>query len=67
MAQVGTKKGFRAWLIVVAISVVAAFVVPYAVLTLLPPSLLIYGFWSVFAFVVAGFIVWGVGSWSDGE
>ena len=61
------KKGFTLWLWVVFVSVVAAFVVPYVVLSSFPASVLVYGFWTVFAFVVVGFIYWGVKDWRDTE
>lgn len=60
-----TKKGFVAWLALVFISVLSAFVVPYAILTLQAPSLAVYGFWTLFALVIVGFIYWGVKDWSD--
>jgi hypothetical protein len=59
------KKGFKAWLALVFISVLSAFVVPYAILTTQTPSLAIYGFWTLFALVIVGFIYWGVKDWRD--
>ncbi len=61
------EKGFRVWLSVVFVAVVAAFVVPYGILTNFVPSLSVYGFWTVFAFVIVGFIYWGVKDWRDSE
>ena len=61
------KKGFRVWLSVVFVAVVAAFVVPYGILTNFVPSLSVYGFWTVFAFVIVGFIYWGVKDWRGSE
>lgn len=65
--KVSGKKGFKIWLAVVFIAVVAAFVVPYGILTNFAPSLSVYGFWTVFAFVIVGFIYWGVKDWRDSE
>ena len=61
------KRGFRAWLVVVFVAVLAAFVVPYGILSTLTPSLSVYGFWTLFAFVIVGFIYWGVKDWRDVE
>ena len=62
-----TRRGFALWLVVVAVAVVAAFVVPYGILTSFPPSLWVYGFWTIFGFVIIGFIYWGVRDWTDTE
>lgn len=61
------KRGFRAWLALVLVSLLSAFIVPYAILTTQAPSLAIYGFWTVFALVIVGFVYWGVKDWSDEE
>lgn len=67
MIWTGDKKGFRAWLIVVSLSLVAAFGVPYGIVTHFGPSLAVYGVWTIFGLAVAGFIFWGVRSWDDSE
>lgn len=61
------RKGFRPWLLVVSLSVASAFIVPYVWLSPLVGSLAVYGFWTGFSLVVAGFIYWGVASWKDDE
>jgi len=61
------KKGFRVWLSTVVVAVLAAFVVPYGIFTNFAPSLSVYGFWTVFAFVIVGFIYWGIKDWRDSE
>jgi hypothetical protein len=47
--------------------VLGAFVVPYGILANFAPSLSVYGFWTIFAFVIVGFIYWGVKDWRDTE
>lgn len=61
------RKGFRPWLVVVALSVASAFIVPYLWLSPLVGSFAVYGFWTGFSLVVAGFVYWGVASWRDDE
>ena len=61
------RRGFRPWLVVVALSVASAFIVPYLWLSPLVGSFAVYGFWTGFSLVVAGFIYWGVASWRDDE
>ena len=62
-----SRKGFRVWLGAVFVTVLGAFVVPYGILANFAPSLSVYGFWTIFAFVIVGFIYWGVKDWRDTE
>ncbi len=65
--KISSRKGFRTWLVVVIVSVLGAFAIPYGILTNLAPSLSVYGFWTIFAFLIVGFIYWGVKDWRDTE
>ncbi len=58
-------RGFTPWLWVVGISVVLAFVVPYALLPLFANPLATYLFWTGFSVFIAGFVIWGVARWRD--
>ena len=65
--KTGSRRAFRLWLAVVLVAVIAAFFVPYGILSAGEPGLSVYGFWSGFALLVVVLVYWGVRNWRDPE
>ena len=61
------RNGFRLWLGLVAVVILAGVFVPYGVLAGRDGSLIIVGFWCLFGSTVIGLILWGVSGWKDGR
>lgn len=66
-SKLKTKSGFIIWFTLLMISVFVATFIPYGILGTLSPSLVVYGFWLLFAGVIVGLILWGTKDWRDGK
>lgn len=63
MQQQPGQRGFRVWLVTVALLLVAGVFLPYMALAGRAPSMAIFGFWLGFGLAVVAVIGVGVARW----